>query len=240
MQISIATWNMDNWKRTVEQHHKGWRYLLENVAADIMLLQECVPPEAIDDRYNVLYKEIGGKRRWGSAIVTKGLPIKEIEFNNSYPGAVIAAEVTLPDGQALTVISLYGMFDEENYVTAAMHRVLSDLTPLLHKDWNKRLLAMGGDYNLSTQWDERYKNRDPAHRIFFERLENFRLVDCTYKYFGHHVQTNRHSRSDFLWQNDYIHASKRLAARLVSCEVKDDELVRELSDHNPVVAVFDM
>ncbi len=135
------------------------------MAGDIMLLQECVPPDEIDDHYNVLYKEIGGKRRWGSAIVTKGLPIKEIEFKNSYPGAVIAAEVMLPNGQPLTVISIYGMFDEV-YVTAAMHRVLSDLTPLLHKDWNKRLLAVGGDYNLSTQWDERYNNRDPSHTIF--------------------------------------------------------------------------
>ena len=231
---------MDNWNRTTEQRKRGWRYLLENVAVDVMLLQECVPPDDIDDRYNVLFRGIGDKRPWGSAIVTKDFPLKEIEFKNSYPGAVVAAEVTLPDGQPLTVISLYGLFDEKNYVTAAMHRVLSDLTPLLHKDWNKRLLAVGGDYNLTTQWDERFKNRDPAHRIFFERLENFRLVNCTYKFFGQHVQTNRHSRSDFPWQNDYIHVSKRLAARLVSCEVRDDELVRELSDYNPVVAVFEM
>ena len=52
------------------------------------------------------------------------------------------AEATLPNGQILTVISLYGMFDEI-YVTAAMHRVLSDLTSLLHNNWNKRLLVVG-------------------------------------------------------------------------------------------------
>ena len=131
------------------------------------------------------------------------------------------------------------MFDEEGYVTAALHRILSDLTPLLNKDKNKRLFVIGGDYNVSTQWDEHYKNRDPAHRIFFERLKNFGLVDCTDKYFGKHVQTNRHGKSDFPWQNDYIHASKRLAARLFACEVKGDQEVCELSDHNPVITVFE-
>ena len=38
------------------------------------------------------------------------------------------------------------------------------------------------------------------------------------------MQTNRHSRSDFPWQNDYIHARKRLAARLVSCVGMDETL----------------
>ena len=40
MKISIATWNMDNWKRTHAQRDAAWRYLTDNVAADIMLLQE--------------------------------------------------------------------------------------------------------------------------------------------------------------------------------------------------------
>ena len=97
---------MDNWKRTAEQRKRGWLYLLEDMAADMMLLRECVPADDIDDCYNVLFRGIGGNRPWGSAIVTKELAIKEIEFKNSYPGAVIAAEVTLPDGQPLIVISL--------------------------------------------------------------------------------------------------------------------------------------
>ena len=132
------------------------------------------------------------------------------------------------------------MFDEEGYVTAALHRVLSDLTPLLHKEKNKRLFVIAGDYNLSKQWDERFKHRDPAHAIFFDRLEDFGLVDCTFQYFNKHVQTNRHTRSDFPWQNDYIHVSRELAKKLVTCEVKDDPLVYELSDHNPVIATFEV
>ena len=240
MKVSAVTWNMDNWKRTHQQRAAAWEYLTEGIASDIMLLQECAPPDTANGKYNNLYREIGDKRKWGSAIVTRGLPICEIEFKNSYPGAVIAAEVTLPEGTVLTVISLYGVFDEENYVTASLHRILSDLTPLLHKDKNKRLFVVAGDFNVSKQWDSVYKNKYPSHKIFFDRLEDFGLVDCTRQYFGQFVQTNRHSRSDFPWQNDYIHVSKDLAKKLVVCEVKDDPLVYELSDHNPVVATFDI
>ena len=238
MKLSIVTWNMDTWKRTHPQRKAAWTYLTMEISADIMLLQEFAPQSQTDDQYSVLYREIGGKRKWGSAVATRGLPICEVKFNNSYPGAVIAADVHLPDGGVLTVISLYGMFDEENYVTAALHRVLSDLTLLLHKDRNKRLFVIAGDYNASKQWDEVYRNQYPAHRIFFERLEDFGLVDCTMQYFQKPVQTNRHANSNFPWQNDYIHVSKKLAVNLESCEVKDDSRVRELSDHNPVIATF--
>jgi exonuclease III len=239
MKISVATWNMDHWKRTGEQHEKAWTYLTDTVSADIMLLQEFAPPIKYDDNIQIRYREID-KRKWGSAVVTRGLPIRKVEFKNTYPGSVVMAEVTLPNGEILTVISLYGKFSKEDYVTAMLHRVLSDLTLLLHGDRNKRQFIIAGDYNASTQWDERYHHRDPSHKIFFDRLEDFGLVDCTYQKHGRHIQTNRHSRSDFPWQNDYIHASKSLAKMLVSCEVLDDALVRELSDHNPVIAIFDV
>jgi len=240
MKTSIVTWNMDNWKRNIKKREKAWKYLTENISADIMLLQEFAPQSKIDDKYNVSYMEISNTRQWGSAVITRGLPNHEVEFKNSYPGAVTAADVTLPNGSILTVISLYGVFDEGSYVTAALHRTLSDLTPLLHKDKNKRLFVIAGDYNVSKQWDERYKHRDPSHTIFFDRLEDFGLINCTYEYFNKHVQTNRHTGSDFPWQNDYIFASKKLAEKLVFCEVKDDAQVHELSDHNPVIATFDL
>jgi exonuclease III len=237
MMISIATWNMDHWKRNHEQHEKAWAYLTESVSVDIMLLQEFAPPAKVNEKYKILYREIE-KRKWGSAVVTRGLPIREVEFKNTYPGSVVVAEVSLPDGEILTVISLYGKFSKEDYVTAMLHRVLSDLTLLLHGDRNKRHFIIAGDYNASTQWDEYH--HDPSHKIFFYRLEDFGLVDCTRQYFGMHKQTHRHTRSDFPWQNDYIHASKSLAKNLLSCEVKDEEAVHELSDHNPVIAVFDV
>jgi len=236
--ISVVTWNMDYWKRSREQRLAAWAYLTEEIRPDIALLQECVPPVDMSEEYNIIYHEIGGSRNWGSAVLAKGYPIKEIDFDNSHPGSVVAAEVVLPT-LTLTAISVYGIFCRHNYTTTTMHRILSDLTPLLHGQRSSRTFIMGGDYNVTPQWDERYNHRDPAHKLVFDRIEDLKLVDCTKQFFGGIVQTNHHARSDFPWQNDFLHASKKLAAKQVSCEVLDDERVREFSDHDPVVGNFD-
>lgn len=236
--ISVITWNMDNWKRSSEQRQSAWNYLTKVIQPDIALLQECVPPEDLDDEYNICYHEIGGTRNWGSAVLSRGFPIQEVEFDNSHPGSVVVVEVEMPI-LTLTAISVYGIFCRHNYTTTTMHRILSDLTPLIHGERTKRTFLMGGDYNVSTQWDERYNNRDPSHKLVFDRIEDFKLVDCTKQYFGTHVQTNYHARSDFPWQNDFFHASKKLAKKLVKCEVLNETPVRDFSDHMPVLAQFD-
>lgn len=238
--LTVLTWNMDHWKRTNEQRNTAWKYLTENISFDVALLQECVPPHEINDLNNVIYREIGGRRNWGSAIVTLNLPVRELELKNSYPGALVAAEVTLPDDTVITAISLYGMIDSDGYATLTIHRMLSDLTPLLHKERSKRLFVIGGDLNVSLQWDEQYNNRDPAHKIVFDRLEDLGLINCTYQYYQGHIQTNRHPRSSVPWQNDYIFASKKISNKLVSCHVIENEIIREASDHNPVVTTFNI
>lgn len=235
--ISVVTWNMDYWKRNKEQRQDAWDYLTDEIRPDIALLQECVPPPDMSKEYNVIYREIGGTRNWGSAVLTRGYPIKEVEFENSLPGCVVATEVEVP-GIILTAISVYGMLCKYNYATTTMHRILSDLTPLLHGQRGSRTFIMGGDYNVSPQWDERYKHRDPSHQLVFDRIEDLKLVNCTLQYFGKLVQTNHHARSNYPWQNDYLHASKELAAKMMSCKVLDDERVREFSNHVPVLAQF--
>jgi len=36
--------------------------------------------------YNTIYREIDGTKNWGSAVLTRGYPIKEVELENSHPG----------------------------------------------------------------------------------------------------------------------------------------------------------
>lgn len=66
--ISVATWNMDYWKRNKEQRQAAWAYLTVEIRPDIALLQECMPPPDMTKEYNNIYREIGGTRKWGSAV----------------------------------------------------------------------------------------------------------------------------------------------------------------------------
>ena len=66
--FAIGTWNMDHWKRTLQQRNEAWNYLKSNSNADVMLLQESVAPSGIP-RNRYVYREIAGRRPWGSSVV---------------------------------------------------------------------------------------------------------------------------------------------------------------------------
>jgi len=249
MQVKIATWNMDYWKREKQPRKAAWEYLDEIIAPDIALVQEAAPISkymgfigtgnkpsgSLIGNETVLWQEIGGGRNWGSGVLTKNFPLRQVYFNNSFQGSVMAAEVLLPDKSLLTVISLYGLI-VNGYSTTTLHTILSDLTILLNK--SKRVI-IGGDFNASLQYDEKYSGQYPSHRMFFERLLDFGLVNCIEKFHPEPIQTIRHSNSEFPWQNDYIFASKGIIGMLQSCDVIDNTQVHEFSDHNPVVATFE-
>ena len=237
MALKIATWNMGHWQY-VRKAQASWDYLERVISPEIALVQEAVPPPDRLDSESVLWREIGGTRKWGSGILVNGFQLHEVQFENSCLGSVIAGEVLLPDETLLTVISLYGLIDKWGYAITTLHRILSDLTPLLARKKGKLRVVIGGDFNASLQCDEQYGGQ--SHRIFFERLQDFGLVDCLAIFHQGRVQTLRHPKSEVPWQNDYIFASEEVAKRLVSCDVVDDPYVYELSDHNPVVAVIDL
>lgn len=250
MKVKIATWNMGYWQHT-EKTKQAWDFLDKTISPDIALVQEAVPISnrmgligtgrqfsgSLIDNETIIWQEIGGKRKWGSGILTKTFPLREVHFKNSHPGSVIVAEVLLPNNSVWTCISLYGLLDH-GYSITTLHRIFSDLTLILDGKMGKRLIVLGGDFNASLQWDK--KQRGESHRIMFERLENFGLINCLNIFHPEPVQTWRSNRGDTPWQLDYLFASKELRDSLISCDVENKPEVHGFSDHNPVVAIFDI
>ena len=235
MNLKFATWNMAFWS------HKAyladaWRYLLEKADVDICLFQESRPPQELRSDPNLLWFEIGGTRDWGTGIHSKKYPIRHLPIQSQYTGSLVVGEVKITDELELTIISLYGLLETvgtTSYAITTLHRMLSDLTGVLNGHiGGKRKIILGGDLNASLQCDIQYGGK--AHQIFFERLEDFGLENCFGKSHDF-VQTHRHPGSDTLWQNDYFFISKVLSRNLRCCKVLDNEDVRRLSDHNPVV-----
>jgi endonuclease/exonuclease/phosphatase (EEP) superfamily protein YafD len=237
MRIRLVTWNMDYWKTNKTRRREAWDVLLHDLAPGIALIQEAVPPPDIDPSLAVLWREIPGSRIGGAGIVSRW-PLTEISFANAYPGSLIAADVALPGGQSLTLISLYGLLEKLGrrlFSVTTLHRMLSDLTPLLID--RRRNLILGGDFNASLQVDEQNRNR--AHAIFFERVADFGLVDCLARFRTFPVQTWRPRRGPTPWQLDYLFVNSQLAPALRACEVCDDPAFYPVSDHNPLVATLE-
>ena len=252
--MRIATWNMAYWSKKAT-HDFAWNYLIDEIKADVALVQEaCLQADETFRKKTILTK-MGGTRDWGSGVYSVYQSSKEIEFKNSYPGSLIGAEADLRGGKKIAAFSLYGQLetidsDKTIFATTSVHKMISDLNWVMlglgKFSGLEDNLIIGGDLNASIQLDHtwqkskgRYLN---AHRLLFERIEDYGLKGVfnfpekqkTY------IQTHRHPRSKTPWQNDYIFLSKNLFNMIRKVEVFDNEEVCRFSDHNPVVVDLDI
>lgn len=241
---------MGHWQYT-EKAAEAWAYVDRDLDPDITLLQEAVPrvkesgfigqtlapPEALSESRTFLWRAIDRKRKWGSGIFTKAMPLRPVVFPNSYSGWVAAGEVLLPSGSLLTAISLHAVI-EHGYSITTLHRMLSDLTPILDGKQGKRTIILGGDFNASLQWGDQQPGQ--SHRILFDRVMNFGLADCLEKFHAGAVRTWRRDGVTKPWQLDYLFMSQDALQHVVSCQVVDDPGMHALNDHNPILAELDI
>jgi hypothetical protein len=244
MELKIATWNMNYRSHTKTRNKEAWDFVTNVIAPDIFLAQESKPEGEIEFRGNIWHPI--PNRPWGSGVFTKTYSVKELVFPNTYFGSLVGAEVELPNGMSLTVFSMYGLLDQ-GYATTTIHKMLSDLTYVLmgkgQYAGKNQNVVIGGDLNISVQCDEKLGKKERytnAHKICFERIEDFGLVNSFSKFYNGYVQTHRHVRSSEPWQNDYLFVSRKLAGNVKSCNIIDEDPVKKFSDHNPVVIKLEL
>ena len=251
--LRLLTWNMNYWQQR-RDHDAAWAYL-DDLDWDVALLQEAVVPVTWTGHAVFRSDGISATRPGGSAIVSRP-PLEPLDtvttrysttpapVDHSHPGAVAAAVIHPPKGEPITVVSVYGLI-EYGYAVTTLHRILSDLTPLLDTSIGRRL-GIAGDLNCSTQLAPPHRAR---HKTVFDRFVSLGLVNVTERRLDdaaldgcpcadepcRHVRTHFHSRSQ-----------KAVAGRLrlrvgvarydARCEVLDRTAAgRPLSDHAPVM-----
>ena len=95
----------------------------------------------------------------------------DIPFTNSRPGAWIAATVPTENGP-VTCVSLYGLIEE--LTDASMHRTLSEISPIFSDPNYKKLVLLGGDFNISTGFSD--PSAREQSRIVLDRIKAYGLV----------------------------------------------------------------
>jgi exonuclease III len=174
----------------------------------------------------------------------------------TFPGSVAIAE--LERESPIIVVSAYGIIDH-GYAESTVHRILSDLTPLIDERRGRGIIV-AGDLNITTQWSAKHKSflrgryeecllRDLNLFARFEALGLRNVVarakpgplegcECNSGIGCKHVQTQRHDSSTFPWQNDYFFLSEDLLQQPFTVEVFDQDEVWKLSSHCPIVVEF--
>lgn len=258
--ISIGTWNMDHWKRTVAQRAAGWEYLMSKSGADVMLLQESVIPSGIS-RTRRVHRELGGTRHWGSSVVAinEEFQIEEIDtvssryasnrFNmvGTFPGAVIVTRVKIPLIGPITVVSVYGLINV--YAQTTMLRIIADLIPLFDSRDGQRVV-LGGDFNITTATSPNTLEL-PRYEAILKAVESLGLVnlaetdavrplppaDCPCGQTNcRHLHTFGENPGS---QLDWLYATPELARRCRQIRV-ERLAIPDLSDHAPIIAKFDI
>jgi len=256
--VKVVVWNMN-----LKNADRNWGRFKDggDLQCDVALLNEATPPPPdlgkhvrtagqTIGRDDVRY---GGKkvRKWSSAVVSPNplarpkdvwtLPPgggdRRSKLMVSRPGSWAAAVVSMPNGQPVTAVSLYGLLDERS--DASIHRSLSDLTPLFEDRRYNRLLLLGGDLNTlctakvgSTRLarDQGVLDRIALGFGLVDLLhESLRRSDpdrgrlqgcrCGLEDECRHTWTFRKSKVSVIpYQDDYLFASPALAKRLIDCK----------------------
>lgn len=203
--------------------------------------------------------------KWGSGVVSYGPSLRAVEYATgpfsktpvalmrTFPGSVAVAEIARE--MPIAVISVYGVIDH-GYAESTIHRILSDLTPFIDERRGRRII-LAGDLNITTQWSARHRSflrgrheeclrREVNLFARFEALGLRNIVvrtepgpltgcECQFGEECRHVRTQRHDRSTFPWQNDYMFMSQDLLDEPFSVEVLDQDEAWQLSGHCPIV-----
>ena len=177
--IRIVCWN-------IARRHAAWRGLLD-MSADIALLQEAGPPPAdVAARIRVdqfPFANAAGRPLSRTAVVglsdrvqvqwLEPVPIAVAQAGDlvvSHPGSIAAAIVTPPSGEPLTVASICAEYDKPHRSTgrmswditdASVHRIISDLSLLVGRQYGHRIIAAGDlsvlyGYGENQYWKRRY------------------------------------------------------------------------------------
>jgi hypothetical protein len=209
------------------------RAWLAESGASIGLLQESAPPAVRNDLYDQVATP--GRVAWGTGIWTAGHQVRAVAHRATVPGGAVGGEAPSSEGP-ITLISVYGQLEGflgTQWSIPNLHRILSDLTPLLADHKRRGRIVLGGDFNAGVTFDKDRIGGLRSHSLLFDRLEAFGLKSVIpYRDASDQTVTWKGSGEK---QSDYVFVSEELAYR-------DPELRwhNELSDHAAIMVDVDL
>lgn len=244
--VIIATYNLRAGGRAGNLVH--WTRMLELYRPDILLMQETRHPSAYlpADLYAAhesnLYWRPAREGRWGSAIFTRTGKLRPIQLP-IHEGYILGAEITGSDwskrtGKPLRVFSLH--------VPAPYKRPMNEILDFIAtlKQAEDYDLVLGGDFNLATGIRHATEPLPTDPPWLLQRLrKEFNLLSCWQAVHPNHdlAQTLRWAGNPVApYHCDGIFVPAAWYRHLDDCQVISGGEWDALSDHNPVVAMFDL
>ena len=221
--MRVISWNMNKRKEGC------WEFAINNLSSDFVMAQEASP----------LIKGITATER----ITTK--KTNRIVF---YSRDKNYQEIKMEDdnGMGLLVtsykdiyfINVYANLDFTPVNPPLLGFISKFVSHLRHRHYAKNII-IAGDFNMDRRMDDKpgfaKKGTYPTND-FFNAIEDMGFYDCVRKQISKPIQTFRPVKGNFPWELDHMFCTKELYDCLKRISVQDTKL----SDHNPIIADFDL
>lgn len=226
-----------------------WSRLVRGLGADLLLAQECrLPEDSHGERFRPdpadgLIWEAAGTSRWGSAVLVRSARLAPITIPG-YDGWIVGGTLeraAWTNGAPVRVFSIHCPVGERGYIRT-LHEILDRLAPLAAG----ADLILGGDFNVAVGYRQSTERRTISrreHEILERLLQEFHLASCWQAANPGRplAQTLRWSANRTTpYHCDGIFVPRSWLERLTSCRVVKGSRWSQLSDHNPVVANFEV
>ena len=227
--MKIVSWNLGFWQHR-STHSEAWVYLRNQIEPDLALLQE-VSPSKLNNNEFLLFRQI--HQNWGTALYTRNISLEELQFANEYPGRVSGACFKTAAEQEIMAASIHAPIINGR-VFPYLGRIFDDI----ERTVSGKTFIVGGDLNTARLAEKVWPRH--GHVPFFERIANSIFFDCHQNLHGKEEQTFFRDNSIYPFQDDHLFVSHDLADRVKSCYALNNEAVRSLSDHIPLVTEIDV
>jgi|APSaa5957512535_1039671.scaffolds.fasta_scaffold43723_3 exonuclease III len=225
--MRVISWNMNKRKEGC------WEFAINNLSSDFVMAQEASP----------LIKGISATER---------ITTKKTNRTVFYSRDKNYQEIKMEDdnGMGLLVtcykniyfINVYANLDFKP-VNPPLLGFISKFVSNLRRRHDAKNIIIAGDFNMDRRMDDNptksvfaKKGTYPTND-FFNAILDMGFYDCVRKQKSKPVQTFRHNKGNFPWELDHMFCTKELYDCLKRISVQN---TKELSDHNPIIADFDL
>lgn len=236
--MRIVTWNMGcNIPASAyrKHHDEAWAYLLEELRPDIALVQEAVVAkiEAAQE-FTATLCDLLPKYDAGTAVLMR----RDLE-TTAVPKLSISSATYVATTKVSTPAGLLNVAAVHVYPGDEQHADLARLVALLRQTFEADSVLVGGDFNAARHFDDIYRRKE-KYAAFFDAMAEAGFHDAHWGIHGREVQSFWGKRAKEPYQDDHFFISNAWASRVRSCDVIDNEVVRRVSDHGPVVLELDV
>lgn len=225
--MRIVSWNMNKRKEG------NWEWIIENSDPDYILAQEASPlPSNIEATVRTTTKKSNR-----SVFYSKLQNHKRLKMSTDSGMGLIVT-----NAENIFFICVYANLDFKP-VNPPLLGHLAKYVANIRRHHSAKNILIAGDFNMDRRMDDnptgtKFANKGTSPtNDFFDAILDMDFHDCMRKFSSVPVQTHRHARSKFPWELDHMFATEDLYNALT--DIKTIE-VPELSDHDPIIANFDI